>query len=294
VTSTLGLLLVTVIWGTTFVAVKSALRDAPPLLFVGLRFALAFVTAATLRPLLSSQRESAPLAPASPGSGKAGILLGAVLAAAYAAQTLGLAVTTPARSAFVTGLNVALVPFWSWCLARRRPGAFPLLGLVLAVGGLWCLTTPQGGSWTRGDSWTVLCALLFALHVVLLTGAGARYDPARLLVIQLGVAAALCLGAAAVLEPIRFRWSLRLLAALALTAWLATILTTWLQLKLQPRVGAARSAVIFAAEPLFAALFSWMVIGERLSAAAWAGGALIVAGMLLSEIGSGFAAAERS
>lgn len=273
----LALLAVSLLWGTTFVAVKTGLRDASPLLFVGIRFAVATAASALLLRRWGDLR--AALRP--------GIPLGLVLAVGYTTQTLGLTVTTPSRSAFVTGLNVALVPVWGLALLGRRPRPLSLAGLVVAIPGLWLLTNPGTGSWNAGDSWTVLCAVFFALHVVLLNRLAPGRPLVALLVVQLAVTAVLTLASAAVLEEPRLRPGPTLAFAILLTGILATTGTTWLQLRFQPRVDATRAALIYATEPAFAALFSWLVLRETLQGLAWAGGALILAGMVLSELGSG-------
>jgi drug/metabolite transporter (DMT)-like permease len=275
--ASLALLAVSLLWGTTFVAVKSGLRDASPLLFVSVRFALATLGST---PLLRSRRGfSSVLRPALP--------LGAVLALGYATQTLGLATTTPARSAFVTGMNVALVPVWGLLLLGRRPRALSLLGLAATVPGLWLLTDPGGGGWNAGDGWTTACAVFFALHVVLLNRLAPGRPVGALLVAQLAVTTVLCAAAALLLEEPHFRPRPSLAGALLLTAILATTGTTWLQLRFQPRVDPTRAALIYATEPVFAAFFSWLVFRELLTGLAWAGGGLILSGMVLAELGSG-------
>lgn len=273
-----ALLLVSALWGTTFVAVKTGLRDASPLLFVGLRFSIAALAAV---PLLRGRGAEARAA------WKAGIPLGVVLAIAYSAQTLGLEVTSPSRSAFITGLNVAIVPLWAMALLGRRARPASIAGLVLTLPGLWLLTSPGGGSWNTGDSWTVVCAVFFALHVILINKYGRALDRGGLLVSQLVVTAGLCLVASPVLEEPRFLPTGRLALALGLTAVLATVGTTWLQLRFQTRVDPTRAALIYVTEPLFAAGFARAFYGEILPGAAWLGGGLILVAMVFSELGSG-------
>jgi drug/metabolite transporter (DMT)-like permease len=273
----LGLLLVSVIWGTTFVAVKTAMDHASPVLFVGVRFALA---AAAAIPLVRWRE---------PGLGaamRAGLPLGLVLAGAYASQTLGLTITSPARSAFVTGLNVSLVPVWALLLTGHRIARVSLLGLVLTLPGLWLLTSPGTGSWSRGDTWTIVCAVLYALYIVLVERSAKRHAPETLLFSQLAATAVVALVAAPIIEHPRFEPAAPLLAALALTAFIATTGTTWLQLRCQPKVGPTRTALIFAGEPVFAAFFSYLWFGEHLGVPGWVGGGLILAGVLVSELGA--------
>jgi drug/metabolite transporter (DMT)-like permease len=271
-----ALLLVSALWGTTFVAVKSGLSDSSPLFFVGARFTLASAASAFLL------RGKTGLSPAL----RAGVPLGIVLALAYASQTIGLETTTPARSAFVTGLNVAIVPLWTFLLLGRGVKLFSLVGLALALPGLWLLTSPSSHGWHAGDSWTVLCAFLFALHVVLINRIGPRFDSACLLVSQLSVTAVLCFSSAPILESPRLAVTPELCFALLATALFATTGTTWLQLRFQPKVEPTRAALIYATEPLFATFFSFLFTGESLPAKGWAGGGLILAGMVLSELSS--------
>lgn len=269
--------------------VKTALTDASPFLFVGVRFSLATLAAL---PLLFYRRKSARETLRT--FLLAGLPLGLILAGSYSTQTIGLETTTPSRSAFITALNVALVPIWALALFRKRPGWMPVLGLLLAMVGLWILTSPDAGSWRSGDTWTAVCAILYGLYVVLLDRLGPTHATGALLVSQLAGTAAFAFVGSAVFEEARMEWTPRLAGALALTAFLATTGTCWLQIKLQPKVGPTRSAVIYATESLFAALFSRIVTGEVLTPSAWAGGGIILAGMLLSEVGSGKAVAERS
>jgi drug/metabolite transporter (DMT)-like permease len=272
VTPVLALLLVSVLWGGTFVAIKEGLDDAAPLLFVGLRF-------------LAAALVSLPLLRRHPDLGMAlriGVPLGIVMGAAYAVQTLGLVHTTPARSAFLTGLNASLVPAWGLLLFRHRAPRGALLGLAVAMPGLWLLTAPGAPSFRAGEAWTILCAILFALHVVLLNRWGPEADVAALLVVQLATTAVLCLALAPVAGGLRLDVTPRLAVALLATAILATAGTNWLQIRYQPRLDPSRAGMIYATEPAFAALFA-LAWGESIGTLAWIGGGLIMAGAAVSE-----------
>ncbi len=273
---TLALLAVSLIWGSTFVAVKGALDDAPPLMFLALRFSVAFAGSLLFlrpRPHLRSALAW-------------GLPVGLVFGGAYAAQTIGLVTTTPARSGFLTGINVLLIPLWGAWLLRRPPGWIPLVGLLIAVVGLWFLADPGTGSWVLGDTLTLVCAVLFALHVVLLTRFGRSHDRAGLLSSQLAIIAVMGFGASAMFETRPVQWTSGLIGALVLTGLLATLATTALQLRFQPFVTPIRTALVFATEPLFAAAFSVALFGERLTLMGWLGGGLVLVGMIVSELGS--------
>jgi drug/metabolite transporter (DMT)-like permease len=267
----LALLLVSALWGTTFVLVKSGLSDASPLVFLGLRFTVASLASMLL---LGRGLDKAAFA--------RGIPLGLVLAAAYASQTIGLETTSPSRSAFLTALNVALVPVWGALLLRQMPKLVPLAGLAVTLAGIALLTSPEGGSWKVGDAWTLACAVLFAFHVVLVSRWGERFSTESLLTSQL-VVTAIAAFAAAPIESPRFTLSADLAVAVLVTGILATAGTTWLQLRYQPRVSATDVALLYATEPLFAAVFSYILIGETMTPVAVAGGALIVAGAFLGQ-----------
>lgn len=273
---TLGLLTVALLWGTTFVAIKAGLDDASPLLFVGIRFGIGALASSVLLPRRAEIRAALG----------ASIPLGIVLAVGYASQTLGLQTTTPARSAFITGVNVALVPLWAILILHRRARWLSLIGLLITLPGLWLLTSPGSQTWGIGDAWTLLCAAFFGLHVVLVNLWGPRHDGSALLVSQLSVTALVCLAAAWVFETPRLHVTPQLGLALLVTAIFATTGTTWLQLRYQPRVDPTRAALIYATEPLFAALFSLWFFGELLPVLGWIGGSLILSGTLLSEFGS--------
>ena len=273
--ASLALLLVSALWGGTFVLIKEGLGDASPLLFVGLRFLLAaLVTAAGVRSR-EAWRRALP----------AGIPLGIVLFLGYATQTQGLVTTTPSRSAFLTGLCVPLVPLWSAALLRRFPSASSLMGLVLALPGLWFLTSPGAGEVTPGDLWTLGCAVCFALHVVLVARWAGTADTLPLVSVQLGTTAVLALIASPALEATHATATTRLVLAIVLTGVLATAGTTWLQMRYQPRLDPTRAGLLYTMEPVFAAVFAaWW--GEPIPRLAALGGALIVAGAVVSEAGA--------
>src|SRR6185503_14554550 len=160
-----------------------------------------------------------------------------------------------------------LVPIWGAILLSQKPRLLPLAGLAITLAGLALLMSPEGGSWNSGDTWTVACAILFALHVALLSRWGERFSTQSLLTSQLAVTSlAACV--AMPLEQVRFQWTPQLVTALLVTGIFATTGTTWLQLRYQPRVTATETALLYATEPLFAAIFSYFITGERMTATA--------------------------
>jgi drug/metabolite transporter (DMT)-like permease len=266
---------ITAIWGATFVTVKQALDDVTPVLFLALRFTLATLALAVLF------RGHRPR-----GSGwRAGMLAGALLYVSYVFQTVGLRFTTPAKSAFVTGLSVPLVPFLASLVYRTRPRVVEIWGAALATAGLALMTLRfDTGEVNRGDLLTFFCALGFAAHIVALGHFSARVSFESLAVAQMAIAAFLSTGTFWWVETPAINWSFGLCVAMIITGLFATALAFTVQAWAQQYTTAARTAIIFALEPVIAWAVSFALTGETLPPAAVAGAALILAGIVLVEV----------
>lgn len=260
----------TLAWSLSFPVVKLALADAGPFAFLALRLPLGL---ALLWPLLGFRRPSRR-------AWRLGGGLALLLGVSYALQTEGLAHTTPSRSAFLTALNVLFVPLLYPLLSRRRPAPATLLGAAIALGGILLLAAPDRGGWNRGDTLTLGCALGFAAYIVALEETTRQEDYEDLILVQLGLLSVLFLPLA-LLEGEPIRWGRGLGIGLLVTAP-SLALTVYLQNRYQKDTSAPRAAVIFTTEPLFAALLSWVLIGETLSGGQWGGGFLILLGMWIA------------
>jgi len=283
------LLLATVlVWGVTFVVVKDALRDASPLLFNLLRMGLAFLVLAVI-----NRRHLYPL------SGRAvlsGAVVGILLAIGYQFQTAGLARTTPAKSAFVTGLVVVFVPLFMAIPILRpegtpapRPIAFA--GATLAFAGLFLLTTPTGTAVRDlfraiglGDLLTLVCALAFAGHLLALGHTSKALPAAQLATLQIGVAAAFMALTLPFGGALYLHLSLRLVIALAVTSLLGTAAAFTIQSWAQKYLPPAHTALILVLEPVFAWVTALLFLKEQLDRRSLAGAALIFAGIALTEL----------
>ncbi len=273
----LCLLLLSAIWGCTFVVTKAALADGSPLLFIATRFALA---TAVLYPFLPR----AALGGATRGALAGGGVMGLLLFIGFACQTVGLLHTTPARSAFITALYVVVTPLLALLLGRRRPSRDSVLGVVLATVGLHLLTDPGTGGFGWGELLTVVCAVAFAGHLLAVDHYTRRHDAGVLAFLQIGVVAVLAIGPAFLLEEPRFTPTPGLILALVVTSLLATAVALYVQNVVQARTSPTRAAIIFSAEPIFAAITSWAVEGEVLEGLALLGALLILAGVLAAEL----------
>ena len=271
----LALLTATFLWGTSFVAVKSALADATPFAFITVRFgvaALALVPGTRFRPA-PDRRELV-----------GGLLLGALVAVGFISQTAGLVITTPSRSAFIVAVSSILAPLIALALLGQRPSWLVAAALALAMFGIYLLTAPDAGGLNRGDLLTLICAGCFGGQIVTVTVLSRRHNSRRLVFWQIATTALLGALAAGLLEHPHIRWTPRLLGALGYTVLFASTICFVLQMSAQRHMSSARAALIFCFEPLFAALTSWLVLGERLSLVQWLGGALILLGMVAAEL----------
>lgn len=270
-----ALLLATVLWGSSFVAVKAALADATPFAFITLRFGIAAL-------LLLPGTRFRPRPPRREVSG--GLLLGLLVAVGFVTQTAGLVITTPSRSAFIVAVSSILAPVIALALAGERPGPLTALALGLAALGIYLLTAPGAGGLNHGDLLTLVCAGCFGGQIVLVTELAADSDARRLVFFEIAATAVAGAVAAAVLERPHVHWTPRFAGALAYTVVFASTVSFLLQVRAQRHMSSARAALIFCFEPLFAAVTSWVVLAERLSLGQWLGGALILAGMVLAEL----------
>jgi drug/metabolite transporter (DMT)-like permease len=276
----LALVGVTFVWGATFVVVKGALQDSSTLLFLALRFSLATIAlAAAFRPRPSGFDKTKPILAGG------GILAGVLLFGGYLLQTLGLRSTTPSKSAFITGLCVVMVPVFSAILARRLPSSAVAVGVATATAGM-ALLTLRGPNLRMdvGDLLTLGGAAAFSLHIMVLGRLAPRLGFRTLALAQISTAAVLSLSTFWWVERPTVRWTPGLIAAVVVTGLLATAVAFSVQSWAQQYTTPTRTALIFAMEPVFAWITSFVVAGELLAPRAALGAILILAGILLVEL----------
>ncbi|MEI9980572.1 MAG: DMT family transporter [Edaphobacter sp.] len=282
------LLAVVFVWGSTFVLIKDALQDASPLLFNLLRMSLAFIALAIVnhRQLRHINRYAVA----------SGLIVGFFLAAGYQLQTAGLALTTPAKSAFITGLVVVFVPLLMIVPALRPAQTAPprwtsAVGALLAFSGLLLLTTPAGTSFQNlfvsigfGDLLTLACAIAFAGHLLSLAHTSHRIPTAQLATLQIGVAALIMLITLPLGGRLHLAVTPRLFAALAITSLLATAAAFTIQSWAQQHLPPTHTALLLTLEPVFALLTSFLILHEHLGLRSLLGAALILAGIATIEL----------
>lgn len=282
-----ALLIVTAIWGGTFVMVKEAVSAFPVFAFLFIRFTLATLSLAPVRPWLERKFRvfRAEGAKRGPRALVAGAMLGLALTAGYGFQTFGLQYTTPAKAGFITGLSVVIVPTLAALIMRRPPERAVWWGVILATVGLGLLSLNRDLRPQVGDVLVFLCAISFALHILITGYLAPGHAPLHLTLGQLATTALL-----SGLISVMWEWpwppfNQQMLFAALFTGLLASTLAFTVQTLAQRFTTPSHTALIFSMEPVFAALFSFLLAAEPITSRTVVGGGLIVAGMLVAEMG---------
>lgn len=270
----LALLATTAVWGLTFWQVKDAVALYSLFGFLAVRFAIA---AGTLAPLAAARVRSLGR-----DGLAAGGVLGVLLAAGYLLQTAGLQRTSVSSAGFVTGMYVVLTPLLALALFRLRVPAAAWAGVALAVGGL-ALLSGAGPSHPAGDLLVLAGAAAFALQIVLLERYAPRHDALGLTFVELAVACAGFLALALARGELGVPRGATVWSALVVCGVVASALAFLVQTWAQRRTSATRTALLYAAEPVFAGVFGYALAGDRLGALGWTGCAVILAGIAVAE-----------
>lgn len=273
------LVVITLIWGLTFVVVKQALKDASPLPWLAVRFMLAGLM--LLGALARGRLDRRSVLP--------GGVLGLFLFGGFVFQTFGQKYTTASKCAFITGLSVILVPIITLFYGHRMRAA-SVVGAVSGLTGIYFLVLPSRlEGVNRGDIYTLVGAVSFAIHIVLVDHYNRRFSFRHLVPIQVLGVALLATAALPFDGGRQLHWTLGLAGAFLFAALFPTGFAFSVQNWAQQFSPPTHTALIFALEPVFAALASRLVLGERLGGKVLLGSALVLAGMVISEIWGGTA-----
>jgi drug/metabolite transporter (DMT)-like permease len=282
----ISLLLVTVIWGSTFVLVQNAIDFLEPFSFNSVRFLIAAIL--LIFCLIIFKRDQ--LKQLDVKLLLSGVFIGFWLFLGYATQTIGLLYTTSSKAGFITGLNVVLVPLFSMMLLKQFPSKNAVFGVLTATIGLFLLTMTDVTSMNIGDGFVFICAVSFALQIIYTGKYSNKYPTLLLTVIQISTVAVLSIISSFIFED--WRKSLNpdilltkdVVIALLITSIFATAVAFLIQTNFQKYTSATRVALIFAMEPVFAAITGYYWADERLSYSALVGCFLIFAGMIFAEL----------
>jgi drug/metabolite transporter (DMT)-like permease len=266
-----ALVVVTAVWGVTFVQVKDAVAIYPLFAFLAVRFAIATLT---LAPVAARRLRGV-------GWG-AGTLLGLLLAVGYALQTAGLERTTVSSAGFITGLYVVFTPIFAFALFRIRSGRWLWAGVALALLGLGLLSGIGVGD-PLGDALVLAGSAAYSLQIALMERYARRYDPVAFTFVEMLAAFAGFTVVAVALGQVEVPRGWVVWGALLVTGIFASALGFLVQTWAQRQLSAARTALLFAMEPVWTAIFGYWLAGDRLGALGWGGAALIMAGIVVAE-----------
>lgn len=270
------LIVITMFWGGTFLAVQYAVTLSGPFFFVGVRFATAALAVALLSLRVLRGLTWLEL--------KAGVAIGVSIALGYSLQTWGLQSISSSKSAFITAMYVPLVPLLQWLCLGKMPGVMSCLGVVLAFTGLILLAGPENNLLALGvgEAITLASALAIAAEIILISAWAGKVDVRRVTVVQLATASLVAFAAmvpAGEAIPAMSPGLLGVALGLGIFSAIIQVTMNWAQRSVSP----TRATLIYAGEPVWAGIFG-RIAGERLPLLALVGCAFILAGVLVSEL----------
>ncbi|MBD3179341.1 MAG: EamA family transporter [Candidatus Latescibacteria bacterium] len=283
VQSDLLLILTAAIWGFAFVAQRVGMKYVGPFIFNGVRFALA---ALFLFPLvLLKRRRGSEAGQWDTGRiVRSGLFAGLFLFAGSSLQQAGVVFTTAGKAGFITGLYVVIVPLATLLFWRERTGSGTWIGAVLAVAGLYLLTMTGDFIPQKGDLLVLAGAFFFAGHVIAIGKLCRRVDPLALALVQCLVCSLMSLGVSALFENNSLESVFRAAIPIIYGGLFSVGLAYTFQIFAQRYAPASHASIIMSFEAVFAVLGGWLILHEVLSARGIWGCALMLAGMILSQI----------
>lgn len=272
----LGLLSVTLFWGTTFIVSKIALTEISLLNYLAIRLTIAAIAMNLIAFRFRKYLDKSTV--------RDGMIIGIFLFFSYFFQMWGIQYTSASNAGFITGVHVALVPIFSVLFFKDKPQMASVIGVILAFSGLFLLS---GGSLSKlniGDFLVFICAITVTFHVIFTGKFATKHNIYLLTAVQLSTTAVLSIIFVFFSENLILELTWNIFAVLTYLALFGTVFTFLMQTAMQRFTTSTRTALVFAMEPVFAAFFAYLIAGETLSLLGWAGGVLILAGMIVAEI----------
>lgn len=293
--ATIGVLFVSLVWGIEFVLIHNAIQVLEPHSFNVLRFGLAAlaISGYLIARTFFRRRKQAPATHAGGYTNMLllrGTILGILLYLGFTLQTFAMLYTSVSNCGFITSLHTTMVPVLAFFILKDRPHWLTIGGVTLATVGLYYLTSGGDAPFNLGDGLTFLCAIMFALHIIYTGKHSRNHSSLALTTIQLCTVTVLSLASVFMFEDWHQLQDLNklieptLLFAILFVAFLGTAMAVIVQTKAQGYLSATRVALIFALEPVFAAISAYFVLGETLPAAAGVGAAMILVGVILTQL----------
>jgi len=277
------LLLITCLWGGTFVLVKEAMTSTSPAMFVVLRFALALVVACAIWPRALRGWDRTLV--------RRGAVLGLLFGSGFLLQTVGLVSTSASASAFITGTMVVFVPFGYRIIEGAPVRGHQWLSVVVVLLGLWVFTAPESVGVNLGDVLTLISAMIWSVYLTYIDvwTRELRSEPQKqnaLVILQFLVTIVLAIVALPLSSsgPIEFIPSEQLLWAVLYCGIMASVVTTWIQTRFQQFTHPVRAGLIYAVEPLAAAAIAYVVLHEEWTLREAIGASILFIGIVVPDL----------
>lgn len=271
----LALLFVAIVWGSGFVVTKNALEHLTPMYLVFYRFTIASVLLGIImhKRLLKAEKKDI----------KAGIIIGVFLFGGFAFQTVGLQYTEAGRQAFITATYVVMVPFLYWLIAKKKPDNFEIFAAFLCTIGIGVLSLEKNLSMGYGEFLTLLCAVMFALHVASIGYFAPKSDTIVIAVVQLATTAVLSLILALFTEGVNFGIDKAALSGILYLGIFSSMLAFLIQTMAQKYTTSTHAAIILSLEAVFGSLLGIILLNEGITVKFLVGCAAILISVITSE-----------
>ena len=270
------LVIVTIIWGGTFAVIKTGLTDSTPLMLLTIRFGASFL----LFTLFYFKKFKY--------LGKStiinGVILGVLMFLGYAAQTVGLAYTTASRAGFITFTFALFVPFLQVYFLKKKPLLGNIVGLVIVFCGLWIISKPDGGPLNRGDIIMLVAAVAYAFFIIFMDIINKKENPEMMTAIQFLVTAVLSLAASFLFEEPFINLTGEFIFSIVYLVILGSVFCLYMMNLYQKDTTPMRAVLIYSLEPVFGVIFAIILLREAFSSKEIIGSALILCGVLISEL----------
>jgi drug/metabolite transporter (DMT)-like permease len=267
---------ITVVWGLTFALVKKSLNTVEPFTFMAWRFWIAAVVMGALSARHFKDLDMKIV--------RDGMLLGVLLYASYSFQTFGLKYTTAGNAGFITGLFIVFTPLLAAIFLKHKPNMMSMIAVAVALIGLGFLSIRSGFAIRMGDALVLVCAFLYSVHIVLLDGYTKKYDLLLLTFTQMLIVAVMFTISGLVFEHFAVPKTGFVWMSLLVCGLLASAAAFYVQGYAQRILTPTRTSMVLIMEPVFSVIFGIIILSEHLTWRMWVGCALILAGMLLTEI----------
>ncbi len=273
------LIFITMIWGSTFLVVKYVVRLSGPFTYL----AFVYGVGALILALIFHRR----LARITRAELRNGLIIGLFLFTGYALQTTGLQFTTVSKAGFITGLNVPLIPVFMFVLLRQKASRGAVVGILLSFAGLFLLSLNNQLTLSIGIGEVLIfgAAIAFALHVVNISRFSPGADATNLVIIQIGLSSLLSFIAIPIAHQALFVPSWSFWIIVVLMGMIDVAFTLLVMNRVQQFIGGTKAALIYALEPVWAALAGIVLAGDVLSVPAWIGCGCILIGMIVGRLG---------